>query len=401
MSTKYYKEDEYWVSPFNFKEGSEADQLKGRAVEIHDATLRDGEQTPGVVFSKDDKVAIAEKLIEAGVTRIEAGMPAVSNMDYEAVAEISRRFPEAKVYAFARAMNQDIDMARDAGATGVVIEIPIGEPKLKYQFNWTWEKVLEKSIGCINYAKSQGLKAVYFPYDTTRADEDDLDNLIKGLMENAVPDSIGVVDTMGCATASAIQYLVKKFKTMMNGIQVEVHTHNDFGTAVANELAGLMAGADVLHSCVNGMGERTGNAATEELVLNLQMLYGYEDKYDLKKLQPLCDLVSSLSGIPFAPNKPFCGPRNYTRESGIGVDLVMKKPLAMFATSPSYFGKTAEVALGKKSGKLSVEYYLEKMGIKADADQIAQILALVKDKGIKEKRLLTISEFEELVKEVI
>ena len=298
-------------------------------------------------------------------------------------------------------MNQDIDMARDAGATGVVIEIPIGEPKLKYQFNWTWEEVLEKSIGCINYAKSQGLKAVYFPYDTTRADEDDLDNLIKGLMENAVPDSIGVVDTMGCATASAIQYLVKKFKTMMNGIQVEVHTHNDFGTAVANELAGLMAGADVLHSCVNGMGERTGNAATEELVLNLQMLYGYEDKYDLKKLQPLCDLVSSLSGIPFAPNKPFCGPRNYTRESGIGVDLVMKKPLAMFATSPSYFGKTAEVALGKKSGKLSVEYYLEKMGIKADADQVAQILALVKDKGIKEKRLLTISEFEELVKEVI
>ena len=402
MDSRYYKEDEYWVSPFNFKEGSEADTLKGREVEIHDATLRDGEQTPGVVFSKEDKVAIAEKLIEAGVTRIEAGMPAVSQMDYQAIAEISSRFPEAKIYAFARAMNQDIDMARDAGVTGVVIEIPIGAPKLRYQFNWTWEKVLEKSIGCIQYARSQGLKAVYFPYDTTRADEDDLDNLLKGLVANdAIPDSIGVVDTMGCATASAIQYLVRKFKTMLGGISVEVHTHNDFGVAVANELAGLMAGADVLHSCVNGLGERTGNAATEELILNLQMLYGYEDKYDLKKLQPLCDLVASISGIPFAPNKPFCGPRNYTRESGIGVDLVVKKPLAMFATSPAYFGRTADVALGKKSGKLSVEYYLDKMGITADADQVAQMLALVKERGIEEKRLLTIAEFEEIVKQVL
>ena len=155
MNGQYYRENEWWVSPYNFvPEVQSKFQLPAR-VSIHDATLRDGEQTPGVVFSIADKVAIAEKLAEIGVDRIEAGMPAVSEQDFQAIKEISRLGLKSRIFTFARAMNADIDKALECGCHGVIIEIPIGYPKLKYQFKWTWEDVLKKSIGVVNYAKSR------------------------------------------------------------------------------------------------------------------------------------------------------------------------------------------------------------------------------------------------------
>ncbi len=399
--SNYYVENAWWASPFNEKPEVKAQLWPGQKVEIHDATLRDGEQTPGVVFSEDDKLRIAEKLVDAGVTRIEAGMPAVSASDYRAIARISKELPEAKVFAFARATRGDIDMARDCGVKGVVIEVPIGYPKLKYQFNWTWEKVFEKTADCINYAKSQGLYTVFFPYDATRAREEDIESLFAALMKDAKPDSVGLVDTMGCAMPQTIAYMVRWYKRLTDGLSVEVHTHNDFGMAVATELAGVSAGADVIHACVNGLGERTGNAALEELILAMQILMEMDTPYRLDKLAPLCALVEELSGIPAAPNKPFVGKRNYTRESGIGVDLVMKQPLAMFATDPRYFGRTAHVALGKKSGKASILYYLDQMGLKATDEQVAQLLQAVKDMGAHQKRLLTDDEFAALCAEIL
>lgn len=397
----YYKEGAWWASPYNEKPEVMAASRPAQPVEIHDATLRDGEQTPGVVFSQEDKVRIAEKLIEAGVTRIEAGMPAVSQADFEAIRQISKRFPEARVFSFARATRGDIDMALDCGAKGVVIETPIGYPKLERQFHWTWEKVFEKSADCINYAKSRGLYTLYFPYDATRAREEDIENLFTALRREACPDAIGVVDTMGCALPQTIQYMVRWYKRLLGDLPVEVHTHNDFGMAVACELAGVAAGAQVVHACVNGMGERTGNAALEELVLCLNILLGQETPYRLDKLLPLCQLVEELSGVKCAANKPFVGERNYMRESGIGVDLVMKDPLAMFATDPRYFNRTAHVALGKKSGKASIQYYLDQLGKTATDDQVAEMLAMVKARGIEKKALLTMDEFQEIVAKVL
>ena len=178
-------------------------------------------------------------------------------------------------------------MARDCGVKGVVIEIPIGFPKLRDQFGWTWENVLEKSAECIRYAREQGLRVVYFPYDTTRAREEDLENLLKGLMRDAPPDSVGLVDTMGCALPQTIAYMVGWMKELTGGLPIEVHTHNDFGMAVACELAGIAAGAEVVHSCVCGLGERTGNAALEELVLGMNILLGMETPYRREKLGEL------------------------------------------------------------------------------------------------------------------
>ncbi|MFZ4440639.1 MAG: LeuA family protein [Syntrophales bacterium] len=398
MENRHIQEEKWWVSPYNFVNEVCGEFDLPEKVEIHDATLRDGEQTPGVVFRKDDKVRIARMLDEVGVERIEAGMPAVSEEDFAAIKEITQLGLHAKIYTFARAMMVDIDKAVECGAHGVIIEVPIGYPKLKYQFKWTWEDVLRKSIDCVNYAKKRNLHTVYFPYDTTRAREEDLTNLLTGMMNDAPPDAIGVVDTMGCALPEAIKYLVRKVKKL-TGLPVEIHTHNDFGMGVATELAAVTAGASVVHSCANGLGERTGNAALEELMVGLHILLGMKTNYRFDKIIALSELVSSLSGVNLANNKPVLGRGNYIRESGIGVDLVMTNPLAMFATTPRFTGREAEVVLGKKSGKASITYMLEKLGMDNTSDEnIMQILKEVKEKSTEKKGLLSPEEFQEIIK---
>lgn len=400
MRENHFEDGKFWVSPYNFvPEVREGLELPPK-VEIHDATLRDGEQTPGVVMTVDDKVAIASKMNEIGVERIEAGMPAVSPQDQTAIKEISKLGLNSKIYTFARAMKADIDMALECGAQGVIIEVPIGYPKLVTQFGWTWQEVLKRSAPVINYAKENGLHAVFFPYDTTRARPDDLENLCKGVMNEAPPDSIGIVDTMGCATPEAIKYMVRWVKKM-TGLPIEIHTHNDFGMGVATEIAAVTAGASCVHSCANGLGERTGNAALEELMISLDLLYGYETGYKLEKLPELAALVSKIANVPIARNKPVLGDGNFTRESGIGIQYVMHDPLVMFGTHPSLTGREGEVVLGKKSGKASIEYKLDQLGLGAASDEEnAIMLDAVKQAGIAKKDILSDEEFKAIVDNV-
>jgi isopropylmalate/homocitrate/citramalate synthase len=243
---------------------------------------------------------------------------------------------------------------------------------------------------------------VYFPYDTTRAREEDLTNLLTRMVQDAPPDSVGIVDTMGCVLPEAMKYLVRLVKRLTNGLPVEVHTHNDFGMAVATELAGVEAGAEVVHSCANGLGERTGNAALEELIVALHVLYGYETPYRLDRLPELGALVSRLSNLPIAVNKPILGARNFTRESGIGVDLVVKKPLAMFGTHPALTGRSGEVVLGKKSGKASITYSLEQLGVAGVSDEaVGEMLRIVKARSIAKRALVTLDEFREIAQRVL
>lgn len=399
--TEFYKPDSWWTSLYNQVEAVQSQIKIAQNVEIQDTTLRDGEQTPGVVFSVDEKVRIAEMLSEIGVERVEAGMVAVSEQDREAIRRITamnHRF--RKVGCLVRATASDIDMAVDCGVDTVVVECPIGYPKLLYQYKWDVDRIIEKSLFAIEYAKSKSLYVSLSPFDTTRARPEDIEKYIGALMRFAPPDSITILDTMGSALPQAIEYMVRLFKKLTNGISVEVHTHNDFGMAVANEVAAICAGADVVHSCVLGLGERTGNAPLEELIVCMKVLLGIENNYSLDKLESICTYVSKLTGRAVSDNKPVIGRLNYTRESGMGVDLVVKNPLVMFATNPALFNRRGEIVLGKKSGKLSVEYFLEQQGIKADPEQIAAITAEVKRLGIEKKRLLTTEEFVSIVKEI-
>lgn len=400
MRETYFEDGKWWVSPYNFVPEVRGQLQLPPRVQIHDATLRDGEQTPGVVFSVDDKLAIASKLSEVGVERIEAGMPAVSAQDADAIGRICKLGLGSKIFTFARALKHDIDMALECGADGVIIEVPIGYPKLVTQFGWTWRDVFEKSRDVINYARENGLYAVFFPYDTTRARPDDLENLCRAVMNESPPDSIGIVDTMGCATPEAVKYMVRWVREM-TGLPVEIHTHNDFGMGVATELAAVTAGAEVVHSCANGLGERTGNAAMEELMLGLDLLYGYETGYRLDKLPELAELVSGISNIPIARNKPVLGHGNFIRESGIGIQYVMHDPLVMFGTHPALTGRSGQVVLGKKSGKASILYKLEELGIEGvDEDQVGDVLGAVKERGMAKKDILTDEEFRAIVNDV-
>lgn len=399
---KYHNDNLWWTCLYNEMPEVQSQLKFAKTVEIQDTTLRDGEQTPGVVFSVDDKIRIAEMLSEVGVERIEAGMVAVSRQDREAIKKISAIENNFKmVNCLVRATHEDIDMAEDCGVDGVVIECPVGYPKLKYQYNWNIESALDKCLDAIEFAKKKGLYVSLSPFDTTRARKEDMEYFIGGLMKHCPPDSITILDTMGCALPQTIGYMVQMFKHLGNGISVEVHTHNDFGMAVANEIMAIAAGADVIHSCVLGLGERTGNAPLEELIVCMKVLLGINNHYRLDLLPALCKLVGKLTHVDIANNKPIVGTRNYTRESGMGVDLVVKNPLVMFATNPEMFGRKGEIVLGKKSGKLSVKYFLEQLGMTATEEQITEMVDDVKQMGIDKKRLISIEEFEHIASRYI
>ncbi|HHW18765.1 MAG TPA: 2-isopropylmalate synthase [Firmicutes bacterium] len=399
MTERPWQTDNWWTSPYNhIPEVSRALTFPEKVV-LHDATLRDGEQTPGVVFRSEEKVRIAALLQELGVARIEAGMPAVSEDDARAIRAIARMGGNAQIMGFVRAIKSDLDQAKDCGCSGVIIEVPIGKPKLDYQFGWTWQKVLDVSVEAIKYSKSLGLYTVYFPYDTTRADPVELENVLSGVARDAKPDAIGVVDTVGCALPEAIAFLVRKVKSLV-GVPVEIHTHNDLGMAVVNSIYAVAAGADVVHVCVNGMGERTGNAPLEEVAVALKVLCGVDTGIRFEKLKEVSRIVRELSGFPMAPNKPVVGDGNFVRESGIGIDTVMKYPLAMFSLNPYFVGSFPGVVLGKKSGVNSIKMKAEEMGIQLSEEEARIILNRVKELGIAKKGTVSGAEFAEIVNEV-
>jgi isopropylmalate/homocitrate/citramalate synthase len=388
--------ENYWASPYNYDEEFRKNMKLPEKVIIHDATLRDGEQTPGVVFTVEEKVEIAKMLDEIGVERIEAGMPAVSEQDVQAIKQIVALGLKSKIFSFARATTGDIDLAVECGVDGVVIEIPTGKPKLQYQFpKWSEDDVIQRSVETVKYAKEKGLEVVYFGYDTTRADFDFLVRLYSAVIEQGKPDSIGIVDTMGCILPGAVKEMIQKLKSLFD-IKVEIHTHNDFGMATAISFAAVEAGAEVIHTSINGLGERTGNTALEPTIVGLKVLYGLDVDYKFDKIRTLSKRVEEISNFVVPVNKPMTGDNIFVRESGIGIDLVLNQPRAMFATSPSFIGHQGGVVLGKKSGAKSIEVKLEQLNIEVDPEAIPEILAQVKSQAIAKKGLLNDEEFQEI-----
>ncbi|MDF2520007.1 MAG: 2-isopropylmalate synthase [Clostridia bacterium] len=391
-----YKGDDFWVSPFN---GLKPETKKPARVQLHDATLRDGEQTPGVAFRKEDKIRIAKALDELGIDRIEAGMPAVSQEDYEAIQEIAKLGLNAKVMAFSRANVKDVEMAAKSGVWGTIIELPSGEPRLKWQFKWSKQEIIEKSIQAVQRAKELGLYVTYFPFDTTRAEPDFLFELVKTVVREGKPDSLAIIDTLGCTTPSTIQYLVGEIKKLVD-IPLEIHAHNDFNVGVANELAAVEAGVEVVHGCINALGERTGNAATEELIVGLKYLLGYDLNVDLAKIQSVSRLVSELSNQKVHPYKPVVGSNIFARETGSGIKMLKETPLAVFPFKPEVVGLESRALLGKKSGSDSMEVKSEQYGIKLTEDEIKVIVQEIKALSLREKRTVSDEEFLAIAKSV-
>ena len=392
--------DKWWVSEYNFHDEVTSTFRLPKKIQFHDATLRDGEQTPGVVFRKEEKMRIAQMLSDLGVHRIEAGMPAVSQEDSEAIKAIVKMNLNSKILVFSRAMQADIDRAIDCGVDGIVLEVPSSYPKLKHQFTWTEEELTERCINSINYAKKNGLFVNFFPFDTTRAQLPFLKRFLKNVTENSSPDSVAIIDTTGSCTPSAMRYLVREVKKIVS-LPLEVHTHNDFGMGTAATMAAVEEGVEVVHGCINGLGERTGNAALEELALNLKTLYGFDIDIKLEKLFEVSQEVQRMSGKRLAENKSVVGNLPFTREIGLGMKVLENSPLAIFPFLPELVGQKLEIVMGKKSGKESVAMKLEAAGLTATDEQIQEIVGATKLKGIEKKNILTPEEFVELAKEIL
>lgn len=385
------------VSRYNY-----ADELRETfelgKIRFHDATLRDGEQSPGVVFSQEDKFTIAEQLAKLGMHRIEAGMPAVSEQDFEAIRKISSAGFQSEIFAFSRAMPGDIEKVAASGVDGAVIEITCGESRLKYAHpKWTIDDVVRQSVDTIRYAKQHGLYVTYFPYDTTRSDPAYLKELLTRVCEQADPDAVAVVDTTGTIIPSAMKNLVRYVRELVGGRPVEVHTHNDLGMGVANALAAAEAGASVIHGCINGLGERCGNASMEEMIVAAEALYGVDTGIRCQYLKETCLLVEQLSGVKVPFNKPIAGTAAYMKESGVGMKVAYEHPLVTFPISADFVGAQRVLVLGKKSGKDSIRMKLKGRDIELSDEQMDALLDEIKQLSIRERRYLTDEEFEMLL----
>jgi len=386
---------DHWTSRFNFdSEVVSGFEFQKEAI-FHDVTLRDGEQTPGVVLRRAEKVAIARKLDEVGVHRIEAGMPVVSQDDFAAVKEIAHLGLKAKVIAFSRLVREDIEAALKCDVEGIICEGPVGVPKLR-QFDWTHEQVIQKAIDSIEFAKEHGLWTAFFGVDGTRADPSFLTSALKKISQQAHPDSFVIVDTFGCASPEAFGKLVRLVRSVVKE-PLEVHTHNDFGLGVATAIAGLENGASTVHTSVNGIGERAGNASFEEVAMALKYLYGQPVRFDFSKFKELSELVQRLTAFPLPPNKPIVGDRVFTREAGISIAGWMKYNLGSEAYLPEIVGNRHGVFLGKKSGVHSVQWKLKELGLEADKGQLDKILAEVKKRSEEKKSNIDDAEFRSIV----
>lgn len=388
------------MSPYDFVEtdGTPLARPEHRP-QLYDVTLRDGEQTPGVVFRTDDRVAIARALDAVGVPRIEAGFPVVSDEDRAAVKTVAHLGLSAKVFGFSRLVIEDIDAARACDVEGIVCEGPVGVPKLR-QFDWPPDSMGERAVRAVEYAKSHGLYTVFFGVDTTRGDWPFLQRVFGAVVEQAHPDALAVVDTFGASSPEGYARLVRRFVREFAPLPIEIHTHNDFGLAVATSLAGVLAGAKVVHVAVNGLGERTGNAPLEHVALGLELLYGIPSGIRLEGLAELSRIVAERSGVTPPSNYPMVGARAFTRESGISVAGWARYHLGSEAFTPDLVGNRYGVVVGKKSGRHAVAYKLHELGIGLSDDETERLVRAVKARSESERRFLSDAEFRALAEQV-
>ena len=361
-------------------------------VGLYDTTLRDGEQTVGVVLSPEDKLAIARALDEAGVDRIEAGFPRVSAEDAEAIRLIADAGLRAEVWGFARAVQADVELLAELGVRAAVVESPISDAKLA-ALGVSHDDMLGRIRKAVSFAAAEGITVAFFGVDGSRAELGFFQRAYEAAVEAGAKEAV-VVDTIGIATPEAAAYLVGRTVDWLD-VPVHWHGHDDFGLATAAAVAAVQAGATWVQGTVNGMGERAGNANLLEVALALEALYGIPTRLDFSKARGLAALVRDLSGYELAPWTPITGDNLFTRESG-AVASQFHDPPAIEPYSSELVGAERGIVLGKKSGLDSIRLKAEELGLDIPEDRHAALLAEVKRLGAEKRRLVSDDEFRQL-----
>ena len=363
-------------------------------VGLYDTTLRDGEQTVGVVLSPEEKLEIARLLDGLGIRRIEAGFPRVSEDDRRAVELIAGAGLDAEIWGFSRAVPADLELLVELGVQAAVIESPISDLKLE-AIGVSREKMLERIASAMRFASEHGIRAAFFGVDSTRAAPDFYRQVYETAAE-AGAQEVAVVDTLGIASPEAVADLVGRTVEWVGpDVPVHFHGHNDFGLATASAVAAVRAGATWIHGTINGMGERAGNADLGEIAIALRALYGVETGLRFERIREAAARIQELSGYGLAPWKPLTGETLFRRESG-AVASQFHDPPSIEPYSSELVGAERAIVLGKKSGLDSIRIKVEELGLDVPEDRWPELLAQVKELGTRKRGLVTDDELREL-----
>jgi isopropylmalate/homocitrate/citramalate synthase len=364
----------------NYHSKTAAERHLTARLELWDETLRDGEQMPGVHFSPEEKLRIAEALSDAGIPLLNAGIPVVSEEEARAVHRLAHAGLSAKVLAAARTVPGDVEAVIRSGATHIAIFVAASDVHLRYKLKMSQEQVLDASVSTVRQAKQAGLHVAFVTEDTVRAPLDFVERLYRTVQE-AGADRLVISDTVGIMTPLTFRWFLREFKRRVNPRDWSVHCHNDFGLAVANTLTAIEEGVNSPHVCVNGLGERAGNASLEEVVMALESLYGMRTGVKTEKLYELSRLVEELSGVPVAANKALVGYNSFSHEAGIHTHGILAHTLTYEPLQPSTVGRSRQMILGKHTGKAGVVEKLKERNARATDEQLAQLLKRIKDAG--------------------
>lgn len=369
-----------------------------KKVTIVDTTLRDGEQTAGVVFANAEKIVIAEMLSELGVDQLEVGIPTMGGDEKKAIKEIVKRNLKSSIMAWNRAVVSDIEQSIDCGVDAVAISISVSDIHIQHKLKTSREWVLESMVKSVEYAKKNGLYVSVNGEDASRADKDFLVQFINAAKQ-AGADRFRYCDTVGIKEPFGIRDDIKYIYDKTN-FDIEMHTHDDFGMATANAVAGIKGGASHVGVTVNGLGERAGNAALEEVIMSLMLVYGYKgEDINTKMFREVSEYVSRASGRELPIWKAIVGTNMFAHESGIHADGAIKDPKNYEAFDPAIVGLERQIVIGKHSGRAAVVNKFKEYNMELTDAEATGILELVRSTSVRLKRSLFDKEIVQLYKE--
>ena len=346
-------------------------------VVIWDKTLRDGEQKPGVHITPNEKFRKAGRLSEVGVGLNNAGIPVVSEAEADAVRRIARAGFKAKILAAARTVPKDVEAVIQSGATHIAIFVAASHVHLKFKLKMSQEEVRKASVSAVRRAKDAGLHVAFVTEDTVRAPFDFVERLYTDVQEEGA-DTLVVADTVGVMTPLTFGWFLDEFSRRVKPKDLSVHCHNDFGLATANSIAAVEHGCRSPHVCVNGLGERAGNASLEEVVMGLERLYRVSTGIRSDRLFELSRLVEELSGVPTPANKAIVGYNAFSHEAGIHTHGILSHTLTYEPIQPHVVGRKRQMVLGKHTGRAAIAEKLRERGIVASDADLAELLHRVK-----------------------
>ena len=387
-----------WISELNRRPDVRRQFGFSGPVQFYDTTLRDGEQSVGVVLSPQQKLEIARALDTLGVSRIEAGFPRVSPDDAEAFGLIARAGLKAEIWGFGRALKADIDELLRLGANATVIETPTSAIKLK-AYGLTVDEAKKRAADAIAYARKNGVTVAFFSVDWTRTELDTLQDFYRSALDAGAQELV-VVDTIGACGPEAVEFLVRIVREWIGAqVPLHFHGHNDFGMATACAVAAVRGGAQWIHGTINGMGERAGNADIGEVAMALNGLYGVPVKLNFPRIREVSALVRRTAGHELEPWKPVVGENLFMRESG-AVASQFHIPEAIEPFSADLVGATRAIVLGKKSGIDSIAIKAKELGITMSVEEQQAALSAVKRAGTEKRGLVTDEEFRAITERV-